>query len=103
MKKNGKDKIKFVAWLISDNQEKPKFLINFLKSVKLCYKDGQDYLEIFEPLISAEEEYDRKLKETQKKIDINIKFFKGGKKVIAKFKYPREDNEIKLVPGDDIL
>ena len=84
------------------SQEKPKFLINFLKSVKLCYKDGQDYLEIFEPLISAEEEYDRKLKETQKKIDINIKFFKGGKKVIAKFKYPREDNEIKLVPGDEL-
>ena len=77
-------------------------MINFLKSVKLCYKDGQDYLEIFEPLISAEEEYDRKLKETQKKIDINIKFYKGGKKVIAKFKYPREDNEIKLVPGDEL-
>ena len=84
------------------SQEKPKFLTNFLKSVKLCYKDGQDYLGIFEPLISAEEEYDRKLKETQKKLDINIKFVKGGKKVIAKFKYPREDNEIKLVPGDEL-
>jgi regulator of nonsense transcripts 1 len=84
------------------SQEKPKFLTNFLKSVKLCYKDGQDYLGIFEPLISAEEEYDRKLKETQKKMDINIKFVKGGKKVVAKFKYPREDNEIKLVPGDEL-
>ena len=84
------------------SQEKPKFLTNFLKSVKLCYKDGQDYLGIFEPLISAEEEYDRKLKETQKKLDINIKFVKGGKKVVAKFKYPREDNEIKLVPGDEL-
>ena len=84
------------------SQEKPKFLTNFLKSVKLCYKDGQDYLGIFEPLISAEEEYDRKLKETQKKMDINIKFIKGGKKVVAKFKYPREDNEIKLVPGDEL-
>ena len=84
------------------SQEKPKFLTNFLKSVKLCYKDGQDYLEIFEPLISAEEEYDRKLKETQKKMDISIKFFKAGKKVIAKFKYPREDNEVKLVPGDEL-
>ena len=84
------------------SQEKPKFLTNFLKSVKLCYKDGQDYLGIFEPLISAEEEYDRKLKETQKKLDINIKFVKGGKKVVAKFRYPREDNEIKLVPGDEL-
>ena len=34
--------------------------------MKLCYKDGQDYCDIFEPLINSEEEYDRKLKETQK-------------------------------------
>ena len=84
------------------SQEKPKFLTNFLKSVKLCYKDGQDYKDIFEPLISAEEEYDRKLKETQKKTDINIKFYQRGKKIIAKFRYPRDDNEIKLVPGDEL-
>ena len=87
---------------ILSSQEKPKYLGNYLKSVKLCYNDGQDYLETFEPLISAEEEYDRKLKETQKKNNIKVKFEKKGKKVIAKFIYPREDNEIKLVPGDEL-
>ena len=87
---------------ILSSQEKPKYLGNYLKSVKLCYNDGQDYLETFEPLISAEEEYDRKLKETQKKNNIKVKFEKKGKKVIAKFVYPREDNEIKLVPGDEL-
>ena len=102
IRKMSKFEEKWEKQKLLSSQEKPKFLINFLKSVKLCYKDGQDYLEIFEPLISAEEEYDRKLKETQKKMDINIKFFKEGKKVIAKFKYPREDNEIKLVPGDEL-
>ena len=84
------------------SQEKPKYIGNYLKSVKLCYNDGQDYLDIFEPLISAEEEYDRKLKETQKKTNINTKFYQSGKKIIAKFPYPREDNEIKLVPGDEL-
>ena len=84
------------------SQEKPKYIGNYLKSVKLCYNDGQDYLDIYEPLVSAEEEYDRKLKETQKKTNINTKFYKSGKKTIAKFPYPREDNEIKLVPGDEL-
>ena len=84
------------------SQEKPKFLGNYLKPVKLSYEDGQDYLETFEPLISAEEEYDRKLKETQKKTDIKTKFVKSGRKIIAKFTYPREDNEIKLVAGDEL-
>jgi regulator of nonsense transcripts 1 len=76
------------------NQEKPKFLEKFLKSVKLCYNDGQDYLETFEPLISAEEEYDRKLKESQKKYNVNIAFFKSGRRYSCKFMYPREDNGI---------
>ena len=84
------------------SQEKPKFLGNYLKAVKLSYNDGQDYLDTFEPLISAEEEYDRKLKETQKKTNIKTKFHKSGRKVIAKFIYPREDNEIKLVAGDEL-
>lgn len=74
------------------NEEKPKFLGNWLKAVKLCYNDGQDYLETFEPLISAEEEYDRKLKESQKKPGISTVFYKANKRYIAKFVYPREDN-----------
>jgi hypothetical protein len=45
------DKVKLQA-----SQEKPKFLGNYLKAAKLCYNDGQDYLDAFEPLISAEVE-----------------------------------------------
>jgi regulator of nonsense transcripts 1 len=87
---------------LQENQEKPKFLGNFLKSVKLCYNDGQDYLDIFEPLVSAEEEFDRKLKEAQKKPNIKVTFYKSNRRLVAKFVYPREDNEIKLVPGDEL-
>lgn len=84
------------------SEEKPKFLGNFLKAVKLCYNDGQDYLDTFEPLISAEEEYDRKLKEAQIKQNIKTSFYRENKRYVARFVYPREDNEIKLVPGDEL-
>lgn len=83
---------KWVKEKLQVNEEKPKFLENWLKPVKLCYNDGQDYLETFEPLISAEEDYDRKLKESQKKHNINVAFYKSGKRYVAKFSYPREDN-----------
>lgn len=90
-----KDKLKV-------SEEKPKFLGNFLKPVKLCYNDGQDYLDTFEPLVSAEEEYDRKLKESQKKPGITITFSKSNRRYMCKFLYPREDSESKLVPGDEL-
>ena len=80
-----KDKIKL-------SEEKPKFLEKFLKSVKLCYNDGQDYLETFEPLVAAEEEYDRKLKESQKKYNVKATFYKQNRRMVARFIYPREDN-----------
>ncbi len=85
---------KWVKEKLQVSEEKPKFLGNWLKAVKLCYNDGQDYLETFEPLISAEEEYDRKLKESQKKHGINVLFYKANKRYVAKFNYPREDNGI---------
>ena len=76
---------------------------NYLQPVKLTYEDGQDYLDTFEPLICAEEEYDKKIKENQKKQPVKVVFIKKSKKVIAKFFFPREDNELKLVPGDELL
>jgi len=83
---------KWIKEKLQVSEEKPKFLGNWLKAVKLCYNDGQDYLETFEPLISAEEEYDRKLKESQKKHGISVYFYKANKRFVAKFNYPREDN-----------
>lgn len=85
---------KWIKEKLQVSEEKPKFLGNWLKAVKLCYNDGQDYLETFEPLISAEEEYDRKLKESQKKHGINVVFYKANKRYVAKFNFPREDNGI---------
>jgi len=83
---------KWIKEKLQVSEEKPKFLVNWLKAVKLCYNDGQDYLETFEPLISAEEEYDRKLKESQKKHGISVFFYKANKRYVGRFNYPREDN-----------
>lgn len=85
-----KDKLKV-------SEEKPKFLGNFLKPVKLCYNDGQDYLETFEPLISAEEEYDRKLKESQRKTNIKTTFYRANRRSVARFVYPKDDTGIILL------
>lgn len=85
-----------------ENKTQEKAPLAFLNSVKLTYEDGQDYLDTFEPLISAEEEYDKKIKENQKKQPVSVIFTKKLKKVIARFIYPRQDNEIKLVPGDEL-
>jgi len=96
-----KDKMKeFISH--SGNERNKNLNINFLKAIKLYYQDGQDYVDIFEPLISGEEEYDRKLKEAQKKHNIQVKFYRLSRRIIARFVYPREDNEIKLVPGDEL-
>jgi len=97
------EKEKMKEFINSSGNERNKNLnINFLKGIKLFYKDGQDYVDIFEPLISGEEEYDRKLKESQKKHNIKVAFYRLSRRTISKFVYPREDNEIKLVPGDEL-
>jgi regulator of nonsense transcripts 1 len=79
---------------LNSQQDKPQFIMNYLKSVKLFYAEGQEYIDTFEPLIIAEEEYDRKLKESQKKPNIKVNFYKYGRKVYAKLLYPKEDNGI---------
>ena len=43
-----------------------------------------------------------RLKESQKKHNISCKFYKSSRRIISRFVYPREDNEIKLVPGDEL-
>lgn len=85
-----------------ENEEKQNF-VKPLKNIKLTYENGQDYIDTFEPLITREEEYDKKIKENQKKIAVKASFSKRLKKVYAKFIFPREDNEYKLVPGDELM
>lgn len=57
---------------------------------------------MFEPLIKLEADYDKSFKEAQTQRNIKCKFdYNMNKKRVAFFIFPNEDN-IRLVPGDEL-
>ncbi|CAA0838073.1 Regulator of nonsense transcripts 1 homolog [Striga hermonthica] len=73
------------------------------QSVALKYEDAYQYQNVFAPLIKLEADYDKMMKESQSKDSITIRWDIGlNKKRIAYFVFPKEDNELRLVPGDEL-
>ncbi|EPS70804.1 hypothetical protein M569_03951, partial [Genlisea aurea] len=71
--------------------------------VALKYEDAYQYQNVFAPLIKLEADYDKMMKESQSKDNITIRWDVGlNKKRIAYFVFPKEDNELRLVPGDEL-
>ncbi|CAA2963099.1 regulator of nonsense transcripts 1 homolog isoform X2 [Olea europaea subsp. europaea] len=71
--------------------------------VALKYKDAYQYQNVFAPLINLEADYDKMMKESQSKDNLTIRWDIGlNKKRIAYFVFPKEDNELRLVPGDEL-
>ncbi|KAL8053501.1 hypothetical protein ABFS82_05G076500 [Erythranthe guttata] len=71
--------------------------------VALKYEDAYQYQNVFAPLIKLEADYDKMMKESQSKDSITIRWDIGlNKKRIAYFVFPKEDNELRLVPGDEL-
>ncbi|KAL3619416.1 Regulator of nonsense transcripts 1-like protein [Castilleja foliolosa] len=71
--------------------------------VVLKYEDAYQYQNVFAPLIKLEADYDKMMKESQSKDSITIRWDVGlNKKRIAYFVFPKEDNELRLVPGDEL-
>ncbi|GFZ00872.1 RNA helicase [Actinidia rufa] len=61
------------------------------------------YQNVFAPLIKLEADYDKIMKESQSKDNLTIRWDIGlNKKRIAYFVFPKEDNELRLVPGDEL-
>eukprot|EP01022_Parablepharisma_sp_SALTPOND_P016227 TRINITY_DN234_c0_g2_i1.p2 TRINITY_DN234_c0_g2~~TRINITY_DN234_c0_g2_i1.p2 ORF type:complete len:1040 (+),score=86.45 TRINITY_DN234_c0_g2_i1:3145-6264(+) len=74
-----------------------------LPRVPLRFEDSGQYLQIFEPLIKLEAQYDKKIKEAQTQNGIRIRWeWSMNKRRIAYFVFPKEDNEIRLTPGDEL-
>jgi len=70
--------------------------------VLLRYKDPFQYREIFEPLVKLEADYDKQFKEAQRQHGIKVRWdWSGNKKRIGFFIFPKEDN-VRLVPGDEL-
>ncbi|KAF8379148.1 hypothetical protein HHK36_028577 [Tetracentron sinense] len=71
--------------------------------VVLKYEDAYQYQNVFAPLITLEADYDKMMKESQSKDNLTIRWDIGlNKKRIAYFVFPKEDNELRLVPGDEL-
>ncbi|XP_020577685.1 regulator of nonsense transcripts 1 homolog isoform X1 [Phalaenopsis equestris] len=71
--------------------------------VALKYEDAYQYQNVFAPLIKLEADYDKMMKESQSKDNATIRWDVGlNKKRIAYFVFPKEDNELRLVPGDEL-
>ncbi|XP_062188720.1 regulator of nonsense transcripts 1 homolog isoform X2 [Phragmites australis] len=73
------------------------------QSVVLKYEDAYQYQNVFAPLIKLEADYDKMMKESQSKDNVTVRWDIGlNKKRIAYFVFPKEDNELRLVPGDEL-
>eukprot|EP00397_Hematodinium_sp_SG-2012_P000957 GEMP01000958.1.p1 GENE.GEMP01000958.1~~GEMP01000958.1.p1 ORF type:complete len:998 (+),score=225.65 GEMP01000958.1:73-3066(+) len=72
-------------------------------SVMLRYEDAYQYQHIFAPLVKMEADYDKKVKESQTQDGVTVRWDVGlNKKRIAFFHFTKEDNEARLVPGDEL-
>lgn len=71
--------------------------------VLTSYEDAYQYQNIFGPLVKLEADYDKQMKESQTKDDVTVHWDVGlNKKRVAYFQFPKEDNELRLVPGDEL-
>lgn len=71
--------------------------------VQFTYEDAYHYQTIMGPLVKLEAEYDKKMKESQTKDNIKVRWEVGlNRKKVAYFIFPKEDNELRLVPGDEL-
>ncbi|KAG6507486.1 hypothetical protein ZIOFF_032834 [Zingiber officinale] len=71
--------------------------------VSLKYEDAYQYQNVFAPLIKLEADYDKMMKESQSKDNVSVRWDVGlNKKRVAYFVFPKEDNELRLVPGDEL-
>lgn len=74
-----------------------------LAPVPLRFEDAYQYQNIFGPLVKMEADYDKKMKESQTKDNLSVHWDVGlNKKNVAYFFFPKEDNDLRLVAGDEL-
>ena len=71
--------------------------------VQFTYDDAYYYQNILSPLVKLEADYDKKMKESQTKDNITIRWETGlNLKKVAYFVFPSDDYELRLVAGDEL-
>ena len=65
------------------------------------YEDAYIYQNVFGPLVKAEADYDKGIKESQSREGVGIKWDVGlNKKHVARFIFPKETSELRLMAGE---
>ncbi|KAH8947378.1 hypothetical protein BDL97_11G037900 [Sphagnum fallax] len=73
------------------------------QTVALKYEDAYQYQNVFGPLVKLEADFDKIMKESQSKDNITVRWDVGlNKKRVVYFVFPKEENELRLVPGDEL-
>ncbi|KAH9539277.1 hypothetical protein CY35_15G049600 [Sphagnum magellanicum] len=73
------------------------------QTVALKYEDAYQYQNVFGPLVKLEADFDKMMKEAQSKDNITVRWDVGlNKKRIVYFVFPKDENELRLVPGDEL-
>eukprot|EP00878_Enallax_costatus_P012969 GHUV01013545.1.p1 GENE.GHUV01013545.1~~GHUV01013545.1.p1 ORF type:complete len:870 (+),score=258.03 GHUV01013545.1:596-3205(+) len=81
-------------------QEEPESTIT---PVALRYEDAAQYQGVFKPLVKLEADYDKAMKEAQRRDNITVRWDVGlNKKKLAYFYFPQDDVEVKLMMGDEL-
>eukprot|EP00775_Hariotina_reticulata_P013312 gene13312-13441_t len=76
---------------------------NQFTPVALKYEDAAQYQSVFKPLIKLEADYDKAMKEAQRRENITVRWDVGlNKKKLAYFFFPQDDVEVKLMMGDEL-
>eukprot|EP00917_Polyrhabdina_sp_WS-2016_P013318 GHVP01029328.1.p1 GENE.GHVP01029328.1~~GHVP01029328.1.p1 ORF type:complete len:938 (+),score=153.54 GHVP01029328.1:1100-3913(+) len=71
--------------------------------IALRYDDGPSYQAVFAPLVKIEADYDKHIKESQRQEGVTVTWDEGlNKKRLAYFVFAKEDNESRLVIGDEL-
>jgi len=67
------------------------------------YEDAYQYQNIFGPLVKLEADNDKQVKEMLTQTGVTVRWDIGlNKKRVAYFSFPKADNELRLVPGDEL-
>ena len=71
--------------------------------VSLAYEDAYSYISVFSPLLKLEADYDKATKESQSKSGVSVRWDVGlNKKKVAYFRVPLNDDELRLMLGDEL-
>eukprot|EP00927_Polykrikos_kofoidii_P043384 TRINITY_DN3745_c0_g2_i1.p1 TRINITY_DN3745_c0_g2~~TRINITY_DN3745_c0_g2_i1.p1 ORF type:complete len:1105 (-),score=144.07 TRINITY_DN3745_c0_g2_i1:387-3374(-) len=71
--------------------------------VMLRYEDAYQYQHVFAPLVKMEADYDKRVKESQTQENVVVRWDIGlNQKRVAYFHFTKEDNEARIVPGDEL-